>query len=167
MMNKSVERTKIKFGVLDAVVIIAVIALVLALVFRYTTDKRLFTYETEKYAVTVKACGLQYTTMDLMSSNDTVFMEDGSILGTFTHAPTVTPTLKYSMTSAGDMVASYYPDNTLVDMVTEIECELIVNDGMIMTKSGAHVATGVILEVHTQTVDFTVEITEVEKIVTN
>lgn len=162
-MKNRTDKIKIKFGVLDAVVIIAVIALIAALVFRFTTDKRLFAYETEKYTVTIKACGLQYTTMDVMSSNETVYLEDGTLLGTFTHAPTVTPMLEYSMTSSGDLVASYYPDNTLVDMVTEIECELIANDGMVMTKNGIHIAVGVVLEVHTQMVDFTMEITDVQK----
>lgn len=162
-METKTDRIKIKFGVLDAVVIIVVIALVLALVFRFTTDKRLFTYETEKYTVTIKACGLQYTTMDMMASNDTIYLDDGTVLGTFTHAPTVTPMLEYFMTSSGDLVASYYPDNTLVDMATEIECELIVNDGMLMTKNGVHIAVGVVLEVHTKMVDFTLEITDVQK----
>ena len=73
--------------------------------------------------------------------------------------------MKYSVTSSGDVVASYYPDNTLVDMVTEINCDLLVKNGMIMTKNGIHIGTGVILEVHTSTVNFTVEITEVEKTV--
>lgn len=164
-MKTKTDKTKIKFGALDAVVIIAVIALICALVFRFTTDKRLFTYETERYTVTVKSCGLQYTTMSMMSSDDKVYLEDGSVLGAFSHAPTVTPMLEYTMTSAGDLVASYYPDNTLVDMVTEIECELISNDGMLMTKNGIHIAVGVLLEVHTQTVDFTLEITDVQKIV--
>lgn len=155
---------KIKFGVLDAVVVIVIIALAIALVFRYTTDKRLFTYETEKYIVTVKSSGLQYTTMDVLSSGDTVYLDDGSALGAFSHAPTVTPMLKYALTSSGDIVASYYPDNTLVDMVTEIECDLIANDGILMTKGGVHIAVGCILDIHTETVDFTVEITGVEKL---
>ncbi len=163
-MKTKANKTKIRFGILDAVVIVVVLALALALVFRYTTDKRLFTYETEKYIVTVKSYGLQYTTMESMSSNDAVYLDDGTVLGSFSHLPTVTPMLEYSLTSSGDLVAAYYPDNTLVDITTEIECDLIVNDGVVMTKNGVHIAVGVLLEVHTETVDFGIEITGVEKI---
>lgn len=161
------NNSKIRFGLLDAVVLIVVIALALALVFRYTADKTLFVYDTEKYTVTVKAGGLQYTTVDMLAPNAAVYLEDGKPLGSFIHAPTVTPMLSYCITSAGDVIAAYYPDNTLVDIVTDIECDLIVNDGMIMTKSGVHIAVGSVIEIHTETVDLTVEITSVEKLTSN
>ena len=161
------KNSKIRFGLLDAVILIAVIALVLALVFRYTADKRLFVYDTETYTVTVKATGLQYTTVNMLDSNAKVYLEDGKQIGTFVHAPTVTPMLSYSTTSSGDIIAAYYPDNTLVDIVTDVECELIVNDGMIMTKGGVHVAVGTVIKIHTETVDLDVEIVAVEKNASN
>jgi len=161
------KNSKIRFGLLDAVILIAVIALVLALVFRYTADKRLFVYDAETYTVTVKATGLQYTTVNMLDSNAKVYLEDGKQIGTFVHAPTVTPMLSYSTTSSGDIIAAYYPDNTLVDIVTDVECELIVNDGMIMTKGGVHVAVGTVIKIHTETVDLDVEIVAVEKNASN
>lgn len=161
------KNSKIRFGLLDAVILIAVIALVLALVFRYTADKRLFVYDTETYTVMVKATGLQYTTVNMLDSNAKVYLEDGKQIGTFVHAPTVTPMLSYSTTSSGDIIAAYYPDNTLVDIVTDVECELIVNDGMIMTKGGVHVAVGAVIKIHTETVDLDVEIVAVEKNASN
>ena len=161
------KNSKIRFGLLDAVILIAVIALVLALVFRYTADRRLFVYDTETYTVTVKATGLQYTTVNMLDSNAKVYLEDGTLIGTFVHAPTVTPMLSYSTTSSGDIIAAYYPDNTLVDIVTDIECELIVNDGMIMTKGGVHIAVGTVIKIHTETVDLDVEIVAVEKNASN
>lgn len=161
------KNSKIRFGLLDAVILIAVIALVLALVFRYSADKHLFVYDTETYTVTVKATGLQYTTVNMLDSNAKVYLEDGKQIGTFVHAPTVTPMLSYSTTSSGDIIAAYYPDNTLVDIVTDVECELIVNDGMIMTKGGVHVAVGTVIKIHTETVDLDVEIVAVEKNASN
>ena len=67
------NNSKIRFGLLDAVVLIVVIALALALVFRYTADKTLFVYDTEKYTVTVKATGLQYTTVNMLASDSAVY----------------------------------------------------------------------------------------------
>ena len=60
------NNSKIRFGLLDAVVLIVVLALALALVFRYTADKTLFVYDTEKYTVTVKATDLTATTADTL-----------------------------------------------------------------------------------------------------
>jgi hypothetical protein len=71
-MSKQINNEKIRFGVLDAVVLIIVVALVVALVFRFTTDMKLFTYDTEKYAVTVRAEGLQYTTVDMIALTEPV-----------------------------------------------------------------------------------------------
>ncbi len=166
-MNNNVKNNKVRFGVFDAVIIIVVLAIAAALVFRYTTDKKLFEFDLEEYTVTFKACGLEYTTIDMIGSSDSVYLSNGEYLGTLKNAPTVTPMLKYSLTSSGDIITAYYPDNTLVDISSEINCELIKSDGLLMTKDGIRIATGVILEIHTPTVDLTVEITGVEKAISN
>ena len=163
-MSKNVNTGKLRFGVLDAVIIIIVVALAVALVFRFTTDMRLFTYETEKYSVTVRISGLNHTTVDMISDSDAVYFEDGTYLGSFMFSPTVTPMVIYELGSEGDLIPAYYPDNTLVDITNIIECELVTSNGMLMTKSGVHLAAGVELKLHTQTVDIDVEIVNVEKI---
>lgn len=163
-MSKQINNEKIRFGVLDAVVLIIVAALVVALVFRFTTDMKLFTYDTEKYAVTVRAEGLQYTTVDMIALTEPVYFENGEYLGTVLSSPTVTPKMVYELGAEGDLIPAYYPNNTLIDLTTDLECELVTSDGMLMTKDGKHIAVGVVLELHTQTVDITVEIVGVEKI---
>ena len=163
-MSKQINNGKIRFGILDAVVLIIVVALAVALVFRFTTDMRLFTYDTEKYAVTVRAEGLQYTTVDMLSLSDGVYFENGEYLGSILTSPTVTPKMVYELGAEGDLIPAYYPNNTLVDLTTNLECDLVTSDGMLMTKSGEHLAVGVVLKLHTQTVDITVEIVGIEKI---
>jgi hypothetical protein len=163
-MSKQINNEKIRFGVLDAVVLIVIVALAAALIFRFTTDMRLFTYDTEKYAVTVRAEGLQYTTVDLITTSEAVYFEDGDYLGTVLSSPTVTPKMVYELGAEGDLIPAYYPNNTLVDITTSLECELVTSDGMLMTKNGEHIAVGVVLKLQTQTVDITVEIVGIEKI---
>ena len=153
---------KIRFGVLDAVIIIVVLAIAASLVFRYTVDNSLFVYDTEKYVVTFKTCGVRYTSVDAIASAQNFYLNNGELLGRSIHAPTVTPMLTYVTSSSGELVACYYPDNTFVDIVVEIECELINKDGMIMTESGVHIAPGVELDIHTNTADLTVEIVKVQ-----
>lgn len=161
-MERSAEKSKIRFGVLDVVVILAAVALILALIFRFTTDSRLFAYDTDEYLVSVKAEALNYTTIDMISSTDQVYLTSGDVLGTFSQSPTVTPAVKYVSTDSGEMLPAYYPDNTLVDMITVISCELISKDGFIMTKDGTHIAPGVVLDVHTQKADLRIEITALD-----
>ena len=64
------NNSKIRFGLLDAVVLIVVIALALALIFRYTADKRLFVYDTEEYTVrplSLSSPNLSITNLNLFS----------------------------------------------------------------------------------------------------
>ncbi len=163
-MSKQINKNKIRFAAMDAVVLIVVIALALTLIFRFTTDMKLFTYNTEKYAVTVRAEGLQYTTVDMITLSEPVYFENGEYMGQVLSSPTVTPKMVYELGASGDLIPAYYPNNTLVDLTTSIECDLMTSDGMLVTQNGVHIAVGVVLELHTQTVDITVEIVGIEKI---
>ena len=162
-MSKNKD-SKIRFGVLDAVIIIVILAIVASLVLRYTADNSFFTYDTDKYTVTFKACGVRYTSVDSVASATDFYLESGAHLGKLTHAPTVTPKVEYVTVSSGEIVACYYPDNTLVDIVAEIECDLIDKDGSVMTKNGVHIVPGVELTIHTEYVEITVEIINVQKL---
>ena len=163
-MSKQISKNKIRFAPLDAVVLIVAFALALTLVFRFTSDMKLFTYKTEKYAVTVRAEGLQYTTVDMITLSESVYFENGEYMGQVLSSPTVTPKMVYELGASGDLIPAYYPNNTLVDLTTSLECELTTSDGMLVTKNGVHIAVGVVLELHTQTVNMTVEIVGIEKI---
>lgn len=163
-MSQQMNKTKIRFAAFDVVVLIVVAALALTLIFRFTTNMKLYTYNTEKYTVTVRAGGLQYTTIDMISLSDSVYFENGKYLGQIVSSPTVTPKMVYELGASGDFIPAYYPDNTLVDMTTSLECDLTISDGMLVTQNGVHIAVGSVLKLHTQTVDITVEIVAIEKI---
>lgn len=162
-MSTNSNTKKIRFSVIDVVILVIILAVIASVVLRFTTDLRLFSHDTEKYTVTVKACGIRYTSIDMISSEEKVFLEDGELLGVLMHAPTVTPMLSYTVTSSGEMVAVYYPDNTLVDIILEIECDLLDENGSVITKNGVHIAPGVIVKAHTPAVDLDFEIVNVEK----
>ena len=163
-MSQQMNKTKIRFAAFDVVVLIVIAALALTLIFRFTTNMKLYTYNTEKYTVTVRAEGLQYTTIDMISLSDSVYFENGKYLGQIVSSPTVTPKMVYELGASGDFIPAYYPDNTLVDMTTSLECDLTISDGMLVTQNGVHIAVGSVLKLHTQTVDITVEIVAIEKI---
>ena len=123
-MSQQMNKTKIRFAAFDVVVLIVAAALALTLIFRFTTNMKLYTYNTEKYTVTVRAEGLQYITIDMISLSDSVYFENGKYLGQIVSSPTVTPKMVYELGASGDFIPAYYPDNTLVDMTTSLECDL-------------------------------------------
>ena len=100
----------------------------------------------------------------MASSSDSVYFDNGDHLGDFVSSPTVTPKVIYELDASGDLIPAYYPNNTLVDFTNSIECELVSSNGMLMTRSGVHLAVGVVLDVHTKTVDMKVEIVAIEKV---
>ena len=157
------KEIKTKFSVIDAVIIIIVLAVAGSIVLRYTADNSLFAYNTEKYTVTFKACGIRYTSVDAVASASQYYLDGGDLLGTGTHAPTVTPMLTYIYSESGELLSCYYPDNTYVDIVVEIDCDLVNKDGSVMTKGGVHIAPGVQMTIHTETIDLDVEIVKVQK----
>jgi hypothetical protein len=161
-MSKNKE-SKVRFGVLDAVIIIIVVAVVASVVLRYTTDNNLFEYDTQKYTVTIKTCGVRYTSVDNVASASEYYLDNGAVLGVSLHAPTVTPMQTYVTDRSGGLVACYYPDNTFVDIVVELQCDLIEKNGSVMTKSGDHIASGAELTVYANSVELDVEIIEVQK----
>lgn len=164
-MSKSNEK-KFRFGILDLVIILVILAVVVSLVLRYAFDNNLFSYNTEKYTVTIKACGVNYTSVDSIASASEFYIGNAELLGISKHAPTVTPMLTYVANRSGELVPCYYPDNTLVDIVVEIECDLINKNGTLMTKSGVHIAPGVKLAIHTDFVDLNVEIVNTQELMT-
>lgn len=164
MATEKKERTggtKLKFGVLDAAIIIIVIALIASVVLRYTTDNSFFTADSKSYSVTLKISNVRYTTYDMITSGESIYLDNGQLLGQITQA-SVTPSVYYASGSDGKMTPVYYPDNTFVDIVTVVSCELINKDGRIVTSKGEHIGIGVELSLHTESVDMMVEITEIE-----
>ncbi len=163
-MKNETGSSKLRFGAFDVVIIVIVLALIATLAFRFVSDRNLFAYDTDEYSVTVKANGLQYTTADKIGSGDVAYLPNGEILGTFTQATAFTPMLEYFVTSGGSLDALYYPDNTYIDITNEIKCNLISNDGVLCTKGGTRIVAGSVIEIHTQTVEITVEVVAVNKV---
>ena len=166
MASEKIERTtrgKLRFGVLDAAIIILILALIASVVLRYTTDNSFFSMKTEAYNVTLKISDVRYTTHNMLSNGDRVFLSNGDELGVITQT-SVTPSVYYVADDDEKMTPLYYPDNTFVDIVATVSCELSEKNGRTVTPDGDHIAVGVTFEVHTETVDMTVVVTSVEAV---
>ena len=76
------KENKARFGILDAIIIIVVLAVAASMILRYTADNMFFGYKTEKYTVTLKATGVRYTSVDVIAKETDIFTNNGKLLGT-------------------------------------------------------------------------------------
>ncbi len=164
MASEKKERTKngkLRFGVLDAAIIILILAIIASVVLRYTTDNSFFSTKTNTYTVTLKISDVRYTTHNMLSNGDKIYLKNGNALGGITQT-SVTPSVYYVADNDEKMTPVYYPDSTFVDIVATVSCELAEKNGRTVTLGGEHIGVGVTFDVHTETVDMTVVVTSVE-----
>lgn len=149
-----------KFGVMDIVIIVAVLAIILTSVFRYTLDEGLFAQDDTVCNVSFRVASVRYNTYDMLDENEKVFLSDFELLGTISSI-NVTPAVFYAENEQGELISVHYPEKTLVDINGEILCDLSESAGRYTTSNGTHVCAGAELELHTDTVDMTVVVTKV------
>ncbi len=152
-----------KFGVMDIVIIVAVLAIILTGVLRYTLDKGLFTQNDTACSVSFRVTSVRYNTYDMLEENEKVFLSDFEFFGTLSSI-NITPAVFYAENEEGELISVHYPEKTLVDIDGEMLCDLSVNGGRYTAANGTHICAGALLELHTDTVDMTVVVTKVNSI---
>lgn len=163
MAKNETTKVRCKFGVMDLVIIVAVLAIILTGVFRYTLDKGLFTQNDTACSVGFRVTSVRYNIYDMLDENEKVFLSDFEFFGTISSV-NITPAVFYAENEEGELISVHYPENTLVDIDGEILCDLSVNDGRYTAANGTHICAGAVLELHTDTVDMTVVVTKVNAV---
>lgn len=160
MAKDNTVKVRRKIGVIDVVIIVAVLAIILTSVLRYTLDEGLFTQNDTACSISFRVSSVRYNTYDMLEENEKVFLSDFELLGTLSSL-SITPAVFYAENDEGELISVHYPENTLVDISGEILCELSVSGGRYTAADGTHVCAGAELELHTDTVDMTVVVTKV------
>ncbi|MCQ2353544.1 MAG: DUF4330 family protein [Clostridia bacterium] len=156
--NNETKKT-FKFGVLDIVIIVAVLALIVTSVLRYTAEKGLFYQEKKTVNISFTVKSARYTLYDMLEEGEKVFISDGEQLGILTEI-SANPAVFYAE-SGGEIIKTYYPENTKYDLSGTVCCELVDKDGRYVTPGGLHICAGVTVKVQTRTVDMTILVTSV------
>ncbi len=163
MAKDSTNQSRRKFGVVDIVIVVAILAIIISGVLRYTLDEGVFTRNDVTCGVKFRVTSVRYSTYDMLEENEKVFLSDFELLGTLSSL-NITPAVFYAENEAGDIISVHYPENTLVDINGEIVCDLSVNGGRYTAANGTHICPGAVLELHTDAVDLVVVVTEVSVI---
>ena len=163
MAKENASQERRRFGVVDFIIIVAVIAIIFACVMRYTINEGLFTRNDKTCTVSFSVAAVRYNTYDMLAENEKVYLSDFDLLGTLT-SKNVTPAVFYAENNEGEIIEAHYPEKTLVDITGELLCKLSLNEGRYTASDGTHICPGATLVLHTESVDLTVLITGVDAV---
>ena len=140
-----------KFGIIDAVIILLIIAIAVSLAFRYnlfSTFVKLQEYK--ECAITFSVKDIENTTQFYINSGDAVyFKESGTPLGTIMESSeassiplTITPSNK-TFIENGEVITVMYPPDTRIDAVGRIKCEgTFTDDGTFLLNGTEYISPG-------------------------
>lgn len=140
-----------RFGILDAVIIILVIAVGVGLAFRYNLFQTITQLqELEEYTVSFSINNIEHTTQNYLNENDVVYFKDsGKELGKITKSSdvsnmilTVSPA-KQTFVENGKIIEVDYPPNTRIDAQGRIICKGKVSaEGSFLLNGNDYIAAG-------------------------
>lgn len=162
------EKTLPRFGVLDAVIILLVIAAVCGIYFRYNImDMIEARRNIKEYTVEFSIDNINASTTRFIHENDEVrFASSNERLGVFIKDPNGMSDSVLSITPAseifnrnGNIVEVFYPEDTRVDAIGRIKCNGTYSDnGIFLVNGSVSLSSGEVIEVHTDEVTVSIKI---------
>lgn len=166
--NEAKVRKGVRFGILDAVIILLIIIAVLGVHFRYNILNFITGAQNlEKYTVSYSIKDIRYSTEDYINIGDKVyFAADGEEFGTLINAAEnarpiiVTSASKYFTKSNGEIVSVQYPSaDSRIDASGQLECMgRDSTSGGFMVNGSTYIAAGQYVDVYTEYVTVTIRI---------
>lgn len=171
-MSSPSKKTK-KFNVIDAIIIIAVVACIAGVIFRLFINKS--DLSAEEYSVVFTVDGLTKEEISMIAVDAEVYITENGlrkVIGTVAdnNIESIADIFKVQRDCMlvkdenGVYTEAYYPEGTLY----MIEGRITVNgkyasDGGFSSAGGVKLAPGMSLPVHTETADFDITVTEIVK----
>ena len=160
------------FNVIDAFIIIVLIAAVLGIYLRFNLVESLsHTEATEKYNVSFSVENIRYTTPSYVNVGDKVYFGDtGEVFGTLISESenqsvfNITPSSEFFIDSAGAVVEVFYPDSeSRIDAKGRIECDgTYSEEGGFCVGGSRFIAPGQTVEIKTELVTLVATITSID-----
>ena len=176
-MAKNVKATKkdnkkARFNVIDALIILLVLAIAVGMFFRaHIVEKLWADTQSTDYVISFSIDDIRYTTPTYINVGDKVYFADsGELLGEFisesdnVNALNITPASKYFTDSDGNVVEVFYPDGeSRVDAKGRIQCKgYYSNDGGFSIDGRNYLAPGQSINVKTELVSVTINIMSID-----
>lgn len=162
-----------KFGILDAAIILLIIALIVGFAFKYNFFNT-FTalQELDECAISFSVKNIENTTQYYIDSGDEVYFKDnGKKLGTIMESSdassiplTVTPSTQ-TFIENGSAITVTYPKDTRIDANGRIKCEgKLSTDGTFLLNGNDYLSAGQTYVICTEKVTLEITIQDIELI---
>ncbi len=161
------------FNVIDALIIILLIAVVLGVYFRFNIVESLTgEEETEVYTVSFSVDNIRYTTPSYVNVGDVVYFGDtGELFGVLISESenqsvlSITPASEIFIDSSGNVKEVFYDEDTRIDAKGRIECKgLYTEDGGFCVDGTRFLAPGQTVEINTELVTLVITVTSIDKV---
>ncbi len=167
MSEKSVKR---HFNLLDAAIILLALLAVIG-VWQRSNLQKLFTADEmlENYTVTFEIKKIRSTTIDQLPKDTEFYLaqeEERVSLGVLSQQLSVAAATVYLQDRNGETVKAVYPQDSheyLLDANGVLSCEGVTHDGSFLVGGKIYLAINQTVSVETETADFEIRITGIEK----
>jgi hypothetical protein len=154
-VNKPLNKNKIKFNIIDFIIILLVVACVGGIYVRYNLlDKIGVNAQLKNYEITFIAKDLRYSSLNAFEKDANVRDRvTGNKIGIFKEIETTSPASVYVTKSDGAIEKLYYPENTKIDVKGKIIVRGIMSDNGFLLEGKNYIATGTTLKISTEKLD--------------
>ena len=165
-------KKNVHFNVIDALIIILLVAIVLGVYFRFNIVEQLKSEDnTDVYTVSFSVDNIRYTTPSYMSVGDAVYFADsGELFGVLISdsenqsVMSIMPASEIFIDSAGEIKEVYYDEDTRIDARGRIECKgIYTEEGGFCVNGTRYIAPGQTLEINTELVTINITVTSIDK----
>lgn len=166
-------KRNVHFNVIDALIIILLIAVVLGIYFRFNVMESLTSEEkTETYTVSFSVENIRYTTPSYVNVGDVVYFGDtGELFGVLIsesenqNVLSITPASEIFVDTSGNLKEVFYEAESRVDAKGRIECRgLYTDDGGFCVDGTRYIAPGQTVEINTELVTLIITVTSIDKV---
>lgn len=177
MKNKnSTEKVLPRFGVLDAVIILLVIAAACGIYFRYNIMDMISARKNIKdYSIEFSIDNINASTTRFIKENDEVrFADNNERLGVLVLSkdPNVISKDILNITPAseifnkdGEVIEVFYPENTRVNATGRIQCSGTYSEnGIFLVNGSTSISSGEVIDIHTDEVTVSIRILDIKPI---
>ena len=164
-----------RFGILDAIIILLVVAVGVGIAFRYNLFQTITQLQDlEEYTISFSVNNIEYTTPNYLTENDKVYFKDsGEEFGKITKSSdlsnmilSVTPA-KQTFVENDKIIEVTYPENTRIDAEGRIVCKgTLSSEGAFLLNGSDYIAPGESHIICTETVTLQINILSIDPVST-
>ena len=164
-VQQNENRSKRKFNIIDAFIIMLVLLCVLGVVFRSQVAEIIgVENNTEEYELSFEVSEIRYTSGKYFKAESKVYLDSGNILlGTIEDNCTILPAEVYIEGPDGVPVKVNCPEDTYIDVGGVINCLGIEKDGIFYLGGTYAIVPGSQIKVHTEMINFVITVTRISK----